>query len=280
MPDTEVLLDGLTFPEGPRWHDGRLWFSDFFSHRVIAVDLQGRAETIVEVPGQPSGLGWLPDGRLLVVSMTDRKLMRLEPGGLVEHADLSGVATFHCNDMVVDGDGRAYVGNFGSDYNTGEPLQPARLARVDPDGTVSVAAEGLMFPNGAVITPDGATLIIGETFARHLTAFDRGPGGSLSNRRVWADIAPHLPDGICLDAEGAVWSADPRGNVVIRVAEGGKILDQVSTGDLGAFACMLGGEDGRTLFICTCAGSGESVAAQRAGRIEVARVEVPHAGWP
>ena len=280
MPDTEILLDGLTFPEGPRWHDGRLWFSDFFSHRVIAVDLQGRAETIVEVPGQPSGLGWLPDGRLLVVSMTDRKLMRLDPGGLVEHADLSGVATFHCNDMVVDGDGRAYVGNFGSDYNTGEPLQPARLARVDPDGTVSVAAERLMFPNGTVITPDGATLIIGETFARQLTAFDRAPDGTLSNRRVWADIAPHLPDGICLDAEGAVWSADPRGNAVIRVAEGGKILDRVSTGDLGAFACMLGGEDGRTLFICTCAGSGEAVATQRAGRIEVARVEVPHAGWP
>lgn len=280
MAETKVLLDGLTFPEGPRWHDGRLWFSDFYAHQVIAVDLQGRAETIVEVPRQPSGLGWLPDGQLLVVSMTDRKLMRLERGRLVEHADLSSVATYHCNDMVVDGNGRAYVGNFGSDYRTGAPLQPARLARVDPDGTVSVAADGLMFPNGAVITPDGRTLIIGETFARHLTAFDIGPDGSLSNRRVWADIAPHLPDGICLDAEGAVWSADPRNNVVIRVAEGGRILDQVSTGDLGAFACMLGGEDGRTLFVCTCAGSGEAVAEERAGRIEFARVAVPHAGRP
>lgn len=280
MADTEVLLDGLTFPEGPRWHEGRLWFSDFFSHRVIAVDVRGHAETIVEVPAQPSGLGWLPDGRLLVVSMIDRKLLRLEPGGLTEHADLSAVATFHCNDMVVDSYGRAYVGNFGSDYTTGQPLQPAKVARVDPDGSVTVAAEGLMFPNGSVITPDGGTLIIGETFAQHLTAFDIASDGSLSNRRVWANISPHLPDGICLDAEGAVWVADPRGNAVVRVAEGGRILDQVSTGDRGAFACMLGGEDGRTLFICTCAGSGEAVAEQRAGRIEFTRVAVPHAGRP
>lgn len=280
MTGTEVLIDGLTFPEGPRWHDGRLWFSDFYSHRVIAADADGVAETIVEVPGQPSGLGWLPDGRLLVVSMTDRKLMRLEAGGLVVHAGLSGIATFHCNDMVVDSVGRAYVGNFGSDYSTGEPLQAAKLARVDPDGRVSVAAEGLMFPNGAVITPDGGTLIIGETFARCLTAFDRDAGGTLTNRRTWADLDPHFPDGICLDAEGAIWVADPRGNAVVRVAEGGAILQMVSTGDRGAFACMLGGDDGRTLFICTAAGSGEAAAARRSGRIEFTRVDAPHAGWP
>lgn len=280
MAGTQVLLDGLTFPEGPRWHEGRLWFSDFYSHRVVAVDMNGDAETIVEVPGQPSGLGWLPDGRLLAVSMTDRKLLRLEHGGLVEHADLSAIATFHCNDMVVDSEGRAYVGNFGSDYSTGEPLQAAKLARVDPDGGVSVAAEGLMFPNGAVITPDGGTLIIGETFARCLTAFDHAADGSLSNRRVWANIEPHFPDGICLDAEGAVWVADPRGNCVVRVAEGGAVLQEISTGDRGAFACMLGGEDRRTLFICTAAGLGEVAAAKRSGQIEFVRVDVPHAGWP
>ncbi len=280
MPATTVLLEGLFFPEGPRWHEGRLWFSDFYSHQVVAVDTAGRSETIIEVPGQPSGLGWLPDGRLLVVSMIDRKLMRLEGGRLVEHADLSGIATFHCNDMVVDSAGRAYVGNFGSDRATGEPLQAAKMAMVTAEGSVSVAAEGLMFPNGAVITPDERTLIVGETFSRCLTAFDHGPDGTLSNRRVWANLDPHFPDGICLDAEGAVWIADPRGNAAVRVAEGGEVLAEVSTGDRGAFACMLGGEDGRTLFICTAAGSGEVAAAQRSGRIEYVRVDVPHAGWP
>jgi len=277
---TTVLLDNLTFPEGPRWHDGRLWFSDFYAHEVIAVDLAGQRETIVQVPGQPSGLGWTPDGRLLVVSMTDRRLLRLDPGGLVEVADLSALAGYHCNDMVVDGDGGAYVGNFGFNSHNGDPYKAADLIRVDPDGTTSVAAEGLAFPNGSVITPDGGTLIVGETRGHILSAWDRAADGSLSNRRVWADLDGGFPDGICLDADGAIWVADPRNKETIRVLEGGEVTDRISTGDYGSFACMLGGEDRRTLFICTCLKSGADTAALRSGRIETVDVEVPGAGWP
>lgn len=281
MTAITTLLDGLTFPEAPRWHADRLWFSDFYAHEVVAVDMSGRRETMATVPNQPSGLGWLPDGRLLVVSMLDRKLMRQDPGGLALHADLSGVATFNCNDMVVDADGRAYVGNFGYDTRA-EPPEPrmAKLARVDPDGRVSVAADGLHFPNGAVITPDGGTLILGETRANRLTAWDRAPDGGLSNQRLWADLGENFPDGICLDAEGAVWVADPRNNETIRVLEGGRVTQRVSTGDRGSYACMLGGPDRRTLFLCTCNGSGPTVAASRSGRIDAVEVEVPGAGWP
>ncbi len=280
MTTPTVLLEGLHFPEGPRWHDSRLWFSDFYAHEVIAVGLDGRRETIVRVPEQPSGLGWLPDGRLLVVSMKDRKVMRLDPDGLTVHADLGKLAAFHCNDMVVDADGRAYVGNFGFNHYAGEEPQGATLIRVDPDGTAAVAADGLMFPNGTVITPDGGTLIVGETRGKRLTAFDRAADGTLSNQRLWANLDPHYPDGICLDAEGAVWVADPRNNVVLRVREGGKILDRISTGELGAFACMLGGEDRCTLFVCTAEMSGPGAAEIRSGRIECARVSVPGAGLP
>jgi sugar lactone lactonase YvrE len=280
MTQLNVLLDGLSFPEGPRWHAGRLWFSDFYTHMVIAVDVNGNREDIAHVPGQPSGLGWLPDGRLLVVSMIDRKLLRLDPDGLHEAADLSAYATFHCNDMVVDGEGRAYVGNFGFDhYSRAEPT-PARLIRVDPDGTVTPVADDLWFPNGTVITPDGATLIVGESRANRLTAWDRTPDGSLSNRRVWADLGRNVPDGICLDAEGAVWSADPRNHEVVRVLEGGDVVERLSTGERGAYACMLGGEDRRTLFICTNTASGPTAAQRRDGRIDYTRVEVPGAGWP
>ena len=277
---TAILLEGLTFPEGPRWHDGRLWFSDFYAHEVIAVDLDGRRETMAEVPGQPSGLGWTPDGRLLVVSMTDRRLLRQDPGGLVEVADLSGLAGYHCNDMVVDGDGGAYVGNFGYNSHDGDDFKLADLIRVEPDGTASVAAAGLAFPNGSVITPDGGTLIVGETRGHILSAWDRAADGSLSNRRVWADLDGGYPDGICLDAEGAVWVSDPRNKETIRVLEGGEVTERISTGDYGSFACMLGGGDRRTLFICTCLQSGPGTAELRSGRIETVQVEVPGAGWP
>jgi sugar lactone lactonase YvrE len=277
---TKILLDGLTFPEGPRWHEGRLWFSDFYAHEVIAVDMAGRRETIVEVAGQPSGLGWTPDGRLLVVSMTDRRLLRLDPDGLVEVADLSDFANYHCNDMVVDGEGGAYVGNFGFNSHDGSEFQAANLIRVDPDGSVSVAAEGLAFPNGSVITPDGGTLIVGETRGNILSAWDRAADGTLSNRRVWADLGGGFPDGICLDAEGAVWVADPRNKETIRVLEGGEVTDRISTGEMGSFACMLGGPERRTLFICTCLQSGPDTAALRSGRIETVEVAVPGAGWP
>src|SRR5438045_867854 len=216
MAHAETFLEGLYFGEGPRWHDGRLWFSDFYDHAVFAVDMDGHRDRIVDVPGQPSGLGWLPDGRLLVVSMLDRKLLRLDGDDLVEHAALGGIATFHCNDMAVTGSGRAYVGDFGFDLEeftaraaAGESVTAtsAALARADPDGAVTVAADGLEFPNGTVITPDGSTLIIAESFGRRLSAFDVSADGDLSNRRLWADLGRCAPDGICLDADGCVWVA-------------------------------------------------------------------------
>ncbi len=219
----ETLIDDLRFPEGPRWHDGRLWFSDMHSQQVLAVDLDGKAETIVEVPQDPSGLGWLPDGRLLVVSMQDRKLMRLDPQGLVEVADLSAHASFYCNDMVVDAVGRAYVGNFGWDLHGGAPPVEANLVLVEPDGAVRVVADKLRFPNGSVITPDGRTLIVGETFGPCLTAFDIAGDGSLSGRREWARMEGAVPDGICLDAEGGIWVASPVSGAVLRLVEGGRV---------------------------------------------------------
>jgi sugar lactone lactonase YvrE len=277
----QILLDGLTFPEGPRWRDGRLWFSDFYSHRVMTLEPSGRATTVAEVPQQPSGLGWTPDGRLLVVSMRDKRLLRLEEGRLVEAADLSALAGGPCNDMVVDARGRAYVGNFGSDRHHGEPLRSTCLIRVDPDGTATRAADELWFPNGTVITPDGRTLVVAETYGHRLTAFDVAADGSLGNRRIHAALEEDcFPDGMCLDAEGAIWVADARGHRLLRVFEGGRIERTVSTGEQGAFACMLGGEDRRSLYICTCVASGPAVAEKRAGRIEMIRVDVPGAGWP
>jgi len=277
---TENLLDGLTFPEGPRWRDGKLWFSDFYSHRVMRVRLDGRAEIVAEVPQWPSGLGWTPGGVLLIVSMLDRRLMRLDGGTLRLVADLSALATGPCNDMVVDGAGRAYIGNFGFDRHGGEVERRTCIVRVDLDGTVIRAADDLFFPNGMVITPDGKRLVVGETLAKRLTAFDIGAGGALTNRRVFAQFEDCYPDGICLDAEGAIWVADARGNRVIRVFEGGRVERTISTGSQGAYACMLGGADRRTLFICTSSGSGPAMAGKRDGRIEFARVEVAGAGLP
>jgi sugar lactone lactonase YvrE len=276
-----TLVSGLTFAEAPRWHEGRLFYSDFYRHVVEAVDLAGNVELIAEVPNQPSGLGWLPDGRLLIVSMTDRKLLRLEASGdLVEHADLSQIASWHCNDMVVDKAGRAYVGNFGYDIEvSGTPAVMAKLARVDPDGSVQVVAEDLQFPNGAVITPDGRTLIVGETFGCKLTAFDIAVDGRLSNRRVWASIHPHFPDGICLDEAGGIWVADPALSKIIRVLEGGEITDEIDPGN-GVFACMLGGEDGKRLFVCTASTSGSEAAVNRDAKIEWVDVEHPSAATP
>jgi sugar lactone lactonase YvrE len=278
---TRVVYEGLAFGEGPRWHDGRLWLSDMHAHTVLAIGLDGQAEVICEVPNRPSGLGWLPDGRLLVVSMTDRRLLRLEPSGeLVTHADLSGVATFDCNDMVVDDRGRAYVGNFGFDLHHQAPPTSAAMALVQPDGTVETAADRLEFPNGTVITPDGATLVVGESFGRRLTAFTIGSDGRLTDRRLFADLGPHIPDGICLDAEGAIWSADPRANCCIRVAQGGEVLERVDV-DRGCYACMLGGPDRRTLFMLTAkTSSPEEAAANRDGRVEAVDVAVPGAGTP
>jgi sugar lactone lactonase YvrE len=280
MSDTRILADGLRFPEGPRWHEGRLWFSDMHARQVMAVDMEGRTEVVVEVAGEPSGLGWTPDGRLLVVSMKDRLLLRLDGEGLEVVADLSALAPFHCNDMVVDAEGRAYVGNFGFDLHGGESPRATSLVRVDPDGRCEIAASEMRFPNGAVITPDGRTLIVGESFGACLTAFDIAPDGSLSGRREWARIEGGVPDGICLDAEGAVWVASPIGHGgVMRVREGGEVSDRIEV-EHEAFACMLGGPDGRTLFICTAKESDPEKTGGREGRIETVEVDVERAGLP
>jgi sugar lactone lactonase YvrE len=279
-PETSVLLEGLAFPEGPRWRDGVLWFSDMHALSVMTVDLDGKAETVVRVPGQPSGLGWLPDGRLLVVSMTDRRLLRLDPGGLELLADLSKLASFDCNDMVVDARGRAYVGNFGFDHHGGETPRPAEIVLVTPEGDARVVADDLAFPNGTVLTPDGRTLIVGESYGARLTAFDVADDGGLSGRRVFAKLERAVPDGICLDAEGAVWVASPVSAEVLRVLEGGEVAQRVRV-STQAFACMLGGADRRTLFVCTAETSHPDEArAKRTGRIETAPVEVPGAGLP
>lgn len=294
MTSTSILRTGLHFGEGPRWHDGRLWYSDFYDHAVHAITLDGVDERIVEVPGQPSGLGWMPDGSMLVSSMTDRRVLRWDGTTLSEHADLSAHAGWWVNDLVVAADGTAWVGNFGFDLDSflaehgiegvlGEPGPTSTvLCRIDPDGNVDVAATDIVFPNGSVITPDGGTLIVAETLALRLTAFTINADGSLTDRRVWADLSAVMgaPDGICLDAEGAVWIANAIAPMCMRVAEGGEILDTVDTSQT-AFACMLGGPEGRHLFVMTAPDSDHIARAAAAeGCIEMAEVAVPHAGLP
>ena len=276
-----VILGDLRFSEGPRWHDGKLWFSDMWGYQVMTVDRDGNAETIVQVPNRPSGLGWRPDGTLLIVSMQDRKLMRhVPPDGLEEVADLSSVATWHTNDMVVDARGRAYVGNFGSDILADGGVSTAALALVTEDNEVREAADGLEFPNGTVITPDGRTLIVAESRGRRLTAFDIADDGGLSGRRVFADLGEVVPDGICLDVEGGVGVSNPRAPEVVRVLDGGEVTDRVTT-EHNTYACMLGGEDGRTLYICSADGEeADRVAGRSSAFIEVVDVAVPHAGLP
>ena len=278
---SQLLIDGLAFAEGPRWHEGRLWISDMHAQQVLAIDLDGRAETICRVEHDPSGLGWLPDGSLVVVSMRDRRLLQWVDGQLEELADLSQLASCHCNDMVVDAQGRCYVGNFGFDlHEEGAEFQKAELILVSPDGKARVVASDLAFPNGSVITPDGRTLVVGESFAARLTAFDIAPDGSLSNRRVWARLEGAVPDGICLDEEGAIWVASPVSGEVLRVREGGEVAQRLSV-SAQAFACMLGGEDRRRLFIAVAETSEpEACRQQRSGRIEFVDVEVPGAGRP
>lgn len=288
---TKVLAEGIYFGEGPRWRDGRLWFSDFYAKAVKSVSLAGDLRTEIDLDDRPSGLGWMPDGSMLIVSMTKRMLLKRSPAGVVSaHADLSEVASFHCNDMVVDAEGRAYVGNFGFDLDAeltarGVPAvladhTTARLACVAPDGTVSVAAEDLHFPNGTVITPDGKTLIVGETLGGVLTAFDIGPSGRLSNRRVWASTAPRVPDGIALDAAGRIWIANPIAPECALIAEGGEVVEVIDTGQ-PCYACMLGGDDGATLFMLTAMSSvAHDAAAAPTGKLLIATVDAPHAGLP
>ena len=285
----ETLMKGLTFGEGPRWHENKFYFSDFYSHKVYSLDLSGKHEVIVEIPNQPSGLGWTPDGTMLIVSMKDRKLMSFKDGLLTERADLTELSGFHCNDMVVDIDGNAFIGNFGFNTYDGEEIKPTNLILVRPGDEPVLAADNLFFPNGTVITPDNKTLIVGETYAARLTAFDKSEDGSLSNRRIWADLKVNaeegtvpLPDGMCIDEEGAIWVASPSTAEVIRVHEGGMISERIPV-QTNAFACMLGGEDRRTLFICTSNGSGvdpEAALREKSGKIEIIQVDVPGCGKP
>ena len=285
----ETLMKGLTFGEGPRWYENKFYFSDFYSHKVYSLDLSGKHEVIVEIPNQPSGLGWTPDGTMLIVSMKDRKLMSFKDGLLTERADLTELSGFHCNDMVVDIDGNAFIGNFGFNTYDGEEIKPTNLILVKPGEEPVLAADNLFFPNGTVITPDNKTLIVGETYAARLTAFDKSEDGSLSNRRIWADLKVNaeegtvpLPDGMCIDEEGAIWVASPSTAEVIRVHEGGMISERIPV-QTNAFACMLGGEDRRTLFICTSNGSGvdpEAALREKSGKIEITQVDVPGCGKP
>jgi len=294
--EISTVVTGMAYLECPRWHDHRVWFSDFYTHRVYSAAEDGSDLRVeAEVPQQPSGIGWLPDGRLLIVSMRDARVLRREPDGtLVTHADVSAHVNGLLNDMVIDSRGRAFVGEFGFDLMGGADLKPGVLLRVDPDGTVTKVAGDLWFPNGSVITDDG-TLLVDETFGNRVTAFDIAEDGTLTNRRVWAKFGelpaerelgkmlPQIviaPDGCCLDADGQLWIADGLGGRIIRVREGGEITEEIPAGS-GVFACMLGGSDGRTLFACTAPDFAEEARKNaREGSLVAARVDTPRAGLP
>ncbi|MEA1794633.1 SMP-30/gluconolactonase/LRE family protein [Rhodococcus qingshengii] len=264
-PEVAVVLEGYTYFECPRWHENRIWVSDFYTYQVISACEDGTDIRVeAEVPGQPSGLGWLPDGRLLVVSMRDQKILRRESDGeLVVHADLSGYVSANVNDMLVDAQGRAYVGNFGFDLMNLAPVETADLLRVDPDGSVHVVARDLHFPNGMALTSTG-DLLVDETLGNRISAFAVQADGSLGERRDWASFGP-VPggpeiettlaqivvaaDGCCIDGDDSMWVADALGSRVLHVGASGEIVDEIAF-DSGVFACGLGGSDGRTLFVC------------------------------
>lgn len=294
MPrEIKPVVSEMSFTECPRWRDGRLWFSDFYTYRVYSMREDGSdLRTELDVPNQPSGLGWLPDGSLLVVSMRDRKILRRRADGQVAvHADLGPHVTGHPNDMVVDKNGRAYVGNFGFDLMGGGAITPTVLLRVDPDGSVHEVADDMWFPNGSVIT-SGDVLVVNETLGNRVSAFDIAADGSLTNRRPWVKFGelptatdimagigagqfPCAPDGSCLDSQGGVWIADALGGRVLRVLEGGKITDEISAGT-GVYACGLGGADGKTLYLCTAPDFLEhNRAPLREAVLMATRVDVP-----
>jgi sugar lactone lactonase YvrE len=290
MRERRPLASGFVFPEGPRWHAGRLWLSDIHAHRVVTIDPDGTKRVFAELEDRPSGLGFAPDGALLAVSMTQRALLRVQEGGAVRQvADLAGLCSWFVNDMVVDGRGRAYIGARNPGGGAEGPLDAILL--VEPDGHARVVAEGMQAPNGSVITPDGKTLIVAGTQIQQLTAFDIGEDGSLTNRRLFADTGIHTPDGICLDAEGAVWIGSPGQHAFVRVHEGGRVSEVIETGDLWAIACALGGADRRTLYLLLTRTTHENLqrlgmdrtldpTSESEGWVETVRVDVPGAGWP
>jgi sugar lactone lactonase YvrE len=281
VPELQTLMADIAFGESPRWHDDRLWFSDWGAQELIAVDLEGKSKVIVRMPSSPFSIDWLPNGRLLIVLGPEGVLLRREPdGSLATHADLSGLSDHPWNEIVVDGRGNAYVNNIGFDFPFGE-FAPGTVALLTPDGSVRQVADGVAFPNGMAVTPDNSTLIVAESYGNKLTAFDIAEDGGLSNRRVWADLGDGVPDGICLDAEGAVWYGDVPNKRCARVAEGGEVLQTIEL-DLGCFACMLGGEDGRTLFMVAQEwGGAESMAeSRRTGQVLTVEATAPGVGWP
>jgi sugar lactone lactonase YvrE len=281
MSHTQVLMTGISFGESPRWHDDRLWFADWGAQQLIAVDLDGNSEVIAHVASFPFCIDWLPDGTLLIVSAQDQALLRREPDGShVTHAALAGLSEHAWNEIVVDGRGNAYLNNIGFDMAGGE-VAPGILALVRPDGSARQVADGVSFPNGMVVTPDNSTLILAESYANRLTAFDIEDDGGLSNRRVWAELGDGVPDGICLDAAGAVWYGDVPNKRCVRVREGGDVLQTIDL-DRGCFACMLGGPDGATLFLVAREWHGlESVSDEElTGQVLTSRAPAPGAGWP
>jgi len=281
VAELQTLITGLAFPESPRWNEDRLWFSDWGAHEVIAVDLEGKSEVIVRVPSFPMCIDRLPDGRLLIVSASEGLLLRREPdGSLLTYADLTGLADHKWNDIVVDGRGNAYVNNIGFDFPGGE-FAPGILALVTPDGSARQVAEGVAFPNGMVVTPDNSTLILAESYGNRLTGFDIAADGSLSNRRLWADLQGGAPDGICLDAENAIWYGDVPNKRCVRVREGGEVLQTIHL-DRGCFACTLGGADKRTLFLMAneWGGTANMADGSRTGQVLTAEAPAPGVGWP
>ena len=282
-PRLRPLLTGLVFPESPRWHDGRLWLADWGAEEVIAVNMEGKSEVVAEVASFPFSIDWLPDGRLLAVSARERRLLRQETdGSFVAHSELGTLSRWPWNEIVVDGRGNIYLNNIGFDFPGGD-FAPGTIALVAPDGTARQVADGVAFPNGMAITADNSTLIIAESYGKRLTAFDIASDGTLSNRRVWAELGDGVPDGICIDAEGAVWYADVPNQNCVRVREGGEVLETVRL-DRGCFACMLGGPLGRTLFIVANHWGGTAAAAlserARAGQVVAVEAPAPAAGWP
>ena len=275
MTDDATLLSGRSFLEGPRWHDGALWCSDMHGDRVLRVEVDGTVTEVVEVD-HPSGLGWLPDGSLLVVSMAARHVLRFDGTALTLHADLSPLAAHEINDMVVDARGHAFVGQFGYDMHGGAAPAPSALLRVDPDGSVHEAAPDLRVANGMVITADGHTLVVAESAGMALTAFTLGADGTLTDRRTWAAL-PDPPDGIGIDARDGVWCAGPVTDRFVRVVEGGEVTDIVDVPGRHAIACVLGGADGHTLFMLTASTLGKRADSQAAmsAAVETTRVDVP-----